>query len=382
MTEIRMPRSPIRGLHISRKHSEDMDDMKLVNNTDSDYGAVEKHHHSVPHSRHEILVQARKKLILACLFSAALMIAQVIGGYLAQSLAIMTDAAHMFTDFIGFVIGLFAIWLSHKPPTKYMNYGWHRAEVLGALFSLLVIWVLTGILVYMAIERIIHNEYEVDGKIMLVTAVIGLFVNICLGVMLHGHSHDGGDGVSQSLCWPTDCATKSEHSSEGYHDNFNIRAAFLHVIGDIVQSIGVCIAAIIIFIDPSLKIVDPICTFMFSALVVLTTFRLLRDTLRILMEAKPPHVDYLELRRQLVEIDGVEGVHSLHIWSLTTGLDAVSVHLVLASLYDGESVDTRGVLQQARFILETKFQLITSAVQIEMVDDGVDYQCAKAPGPV
>lgn len=372
----------------SHSHNHDPESA-ILNNGTTEYGSVEKPP-TLPASRHDILVQARKKLILACVFSFFLMVAQLVGGYIAQSLAVMSDAAHMATDFIGFVIGLLAIWLSHKPPTIHMNYGWHRAEVLGALFSLLVIWVLTGILVYCAIERIIYNDYEINGMVMLITAIFGLVVNIGLGFILNGgHAHGHGVGAyTHEICWPTDiCASlcggnTSESSSESYDENFNIRAAVLHVVGDIIQGIGVVVAAIIIFINPELKIVDPICTFLFSGLVCLSTFRLLKDTLRILMESKPPGIDYLEVRRQLVEIDGVEGVHSLNIWSLTTGLDCISVHLVLASLYDGEPVDTRGVLKQARFILETNFHLVTSTIQIEMVDDGADYICARTPGPI
>ncbi|XP_018647400.1 cation efflux protein/ zinc transporter,putative [Schistosoma mansoni] len=121
---------------------------------------------------------ARRKLILAsglCLF---FMTGEIIGGALAHSLAIMTDTAHLLTDFASFLISLLALFLASRPSTKRMSFGWHRAEVVGALASVLLIWLVTGILVYLAVIRIIHNNYEINGKIMLITSATGVGVNI------------------------------------------------------------------------------------------------------------------------------------------------------------------------------------------------------------
>ncbi|GLD67557.1 zinc transporter 3 isoform X1, partial [Lates japonicus] len=121
---------------------------------------------------------AKKKLYIASAVCLVFMIGEVIGGYLAHSLAIMTDAAHLLTDFGSMMVSLFSLWISSRPPTKTMNFGWHRSEILGAFISVMSIWIVTGALVYLAIERIVRNDYEIDGHVMLVTSGCAVIVNI------------------------------------------------------------------------------------------------------------------------------------------------------------------------------------------------------------
>ncbi|PRD28489.1 UNVERIFIED_CONTAM: Slc30a2 [Trichonephila clavipes] len=195
------------------------------------------------HDENEVGIDkvARRRLLLASLLCLLFMIGEAVGGILANSLAIATDAAHLLTDFASFMISLMAIWVASRPATKRMSFGWYRAEVIGALTSVLLIWVVTGILVYMAVQRIISKTYEIDAEIMLITAAIGVGVNIIMGVALqaggvpHGHSHGGDE-------------PKHGHSHTGSgKENINVRAAFIHVIGDFIQSLGVLIAAIVIY---------------------------------------------------------------------------------------------------------------------------------------
>ena len=122
--------------------------------------------------------KARKKLIIASILCVVFMIAEIIGGVLSNSLAIATDAAHLLTDFASFMISLFAIWMAAKPKSQKMSFGWHRAEVLGATVSVLMIWVVTGVLVYMAILRVISRDFEIDATAMLITSALGVGVNI------------------------------------------------------------------------------------------------------------------------------------------------------------------------------------------------------------
>jgi hypothetical protein len=121
---------------------------------------------------------ARQKLIFASILCLIFMVAEVVGGLLANSLAIATDAAHLLTDFASFMISLFALWMASRPASRKMSFGWHRAEVIGALTSVLMIWVVTGILCFMAVERIINKNFEIDAKIMVITASVGVVVNI------------------------------------------------------------------------------------------------------------------------------------------------------------------------------------------------------------
>merc|ERR1719458_1907840 len=179
---------------------------------------------------------------------------EIVGGYMANSLAIATDAAHLLTDFASFMISLFAIWVASRPATKKMSFGWHRAEVIGATVSVLMIWVVTGILVYMAVERCVTGDFELNPTIMLITSGVGVLVNIIMGAVL-GHSHGGGDGHGHG---------------GGNQENINVKAAFIHVIGDFLQSLGVFIAALVIYFKPEWNIIDPVCTFVFSVLVLFT----------------------------------------------------------------------------------------------------------------
>ncbi|PSN42410.1 Zinc transporter 2 [Blattella germanica] len=122
--------------------------------------------------------KARRKLIIASVLCVIFMIGEVIGGVLSSSLAIATDAAHLLTDFASFMISLFSLWVASRPPTRTMSFGWYRAEVIGALTSVLMIWVVTGILVYLAVQRVITRDFEIESTSMLITSAIGVLVNI------------------------------------------------------------------------------------------------------------------------------------------------------------------------------------------------------------
>ena len=168
-------------------------------------------------------------MIFASVLCLVFMIAEVVGGVLSNSLAIATDAAHLLTDFASFMISLFAIWVAGRPSSERMSFGWHRAEVLGAMVSVLMIWVVTGVLVYMAVLRVISMEFEIDAEVMLITSGLGVLVNIIMGASLHQHGHTHGGG---------DVEHGHGHSHGGGEENINVKAAFIHVVGDFLQSLG------------------------------------------------------------------------------------------------------------------------------------------------
>ncbi|XP_053942461.1 proton-coupled zinc antiporter SLC30A2 isoform X2 [Cuculus canorus] len=269
--------------------------------------------------------RARRKLYLAAGICLVFMVGEAVGGYLAHSLAILTDAAHLLTDFASIMISLFALWVSSRPPTKTMNFGWHRAEILGALLSVLSIWVVTGVLVYLAAQRLLSADYDIEGSVMLITSACAVAVNIVMGVALHqtGHGHS--------------------HGAAGEQPNASVRAAFIHVVGDLLQSVGVLIASYIIFFKPEYKYVDPICTFFFSALVLGTTLSILRDVLLVLMEGTPKGMDFNAVRETLLAVEGVEAVHSLHIWALTAAQPLLSVHIAISGELLGGDAGLPGV---------------------------------------
>ncbi|XP_075709581.1 proton-coupled zinc antiporter SLC30A2 [Rhinoderma darwinii] len=310
--------------------------------------------------------RARKKLYVASVVCLLFMIGEVIGGYIAHSLAIMTDAAHLLTDFASMMISLFALWMSSRPATKTMNFGWHRAEILGALLSVLSIWVVTGVLVYLAVERIISGNYEIEGDAMLITSGCAVAVNIIMGITLHqtGHGHSHGAGN-----------THSHSHSNGELHNPSVRAAFIHVVGDLLQSLGVLVAAYVIYFKPEYKIIDPICTFMFSVLVLGTTLTILRDVLLVLMEGTPKGVDFNMVRDTLLSIIGVKALHSLHIWALTVSQPVLSVHIAI-----NEGADSQMVLKEASSRLRSKFHFHTTTIQIENYSDDM-RDCQECQDP-
>jgi len=375
-------------------------------------------------------VRARKTLIIASILCLSFMVGEIVGGYLASSLAIMTDAAHLLTDFASFMISLFSLFVAARPATRRMSFGWHRAEVLGALVSVLMIWVITGILVYIAIQRIVSKNYEVDGEIMLITASVGVGVNLIMGFILHrggvhGHSHGGGGGGhshggdghghghNHSHNSVPTLTTVVEHSNDHHgelltgtltdvvidqsrrmddaiiegqshdHDhehhiapaNINVRAAFIHVIGDFLQSLGVLVAALVIYFKPHLGIIDPICTFVFSVLVLITTIAIMRDALLVLMEGLPRGIDFGEVSSALLALDGVERVHDLRIWSLTMDKTALAVHLAVDRKHDSQKV-----LKKATELLRSRYHIFECTVQIEHFSNDMD-ECERCEEP-
>ncbi|XP_061482505.1 probable proton-coupled zinc antiporter SLC30A3 isoform X2 [Rhineura floridana] len=314
-------------------------------------------------------LQAQKKLRIACVVCLLFMVGEVIGGYLAHSLAIMTDAAHLLTDLGSMGVSLFSLWVSTRPATKTMSFGWHRSETLGALASVLSIWIVTGVLVYLAAARIISNDYEIEASAMLGTSACAVGVNIIMAYLLHQsgspHSHGLGTGGYERMDSP--CAPTVPTQS-----NTSVRAAFVHVVGDLLQSIGVFVAATVIYFKPQYKIADPISTFLFSVFVVGSTVTILRDVFRVLMEGAPRGVEFRAVKEMLLCIKGVKGAHSLHLWALTLSHHVVAVHVAVESATDMEVV-----LQEATALLRSKFGFISCTVQVEryLDDMAACHQC-------
>lgn len=302
--------------------------------------------------------KAWKKLIIASTLCFIFAVGEVVGGIYAGSLAIMTDAAHMFSDFGTFCISMLALYIAKKQANHKRTFGLYRAEILGAVLSVLVIWFLTAVLVYMAAHRIMQKEYSIDANIMIFTASFGVCVNVVLGCILHesgvGHSHGG---------------MHSHHHSTDER-NINVRAAFIHVIGDTVQSIGVLIAALVIKFKPEWAIADPICTFLFSFLVLLTTVNILRDALHILCEGTPKSMEYSKVKTMLKDAPGVMMVHSLHIWSLNVDKHCLTAHLAIDS-----TVDSQESLQHALQTLKENFRFFHTALQVETYQPAIMSSC-------
>uniref|UniRef100_A0A8B9QIZ7 Probable proton-coupled zinc antiporter SLC30A3 n=1 Tax=Apteryx owenii TaxID=8824 RepID=A0A8B9QIZ7_APTOW len=286
------------------------------------------------------------------------------GGYLAHSLAIMTDAAHLLTDVGSMSVSLFSLWVSTRPPTKTMSFGWHRsgealggarccipaapagadsshpAETLGALVSVLSIWVVTGALVYLAAARIVSGNYEIEARAMLATSAGAVGVNLVMAYVLRQSS--------------------AAHSHGPGYENTSVRAAFVHVVGDLLQSVGVLVAATIIYFKPQCKIADPISTLLFSVFVLGSTLTILRDVFRVLMEGAPRGIEFSAVKEALLAVDGVKGAHDLHIWALTLSHHVVSAHVAVDA-----GADPDAVLRDATAQLRSRFGFASCTVQVE-----------------
>ncbi|CAH1400239.1 unnamed protein product [Nezara viridula] len=330
----------------------------LINGSGSSFSIEVKPRQSDPHCHRErdfsdMDKKARRKLILASILCLIFMIAEIAGGLLSGSLAIATDAAHLLTDFAAFMISLFAIWVGQRKPTRTMPFGWHRAEVIGALTSVLTIWLVTGILVYMAAMRIANNDFEIEPTVMLISSGVGVIVNIIMGMTLHQHSHSHSHDQST-----TD--TERVVAPNAASKNINVSAAFIHVLGDFIQSIGVFIAALIIYFREDWKLVDPICTFLFSVLVLFTTYSILKDTLLVLMEGMPRDVDFNDVLETFLSIDGVVAVHNLRIWALSLGKTALAAHVAIE-----EKGNPSEILTTATRKIHEKYNFFEMTLQIE-----------------
>ncbi|KAM4766638.1 putative proton-coupled zinc antiporter SLC30A4 isoform 1-T1 [Cyanocitta cristata] len=318
--------------------------------------------------------KVKKRLTLAALLYLLFMTGELIGGYVANSLAIMTDALHMLTDLSGIILTLLALWLSAKSPTKRFTFGFHRLEVLSAIISVLLVYILMAFLLYEAVQRTIHMDYEINGDIMLITAAVGVAVNLIMGFLLNqsGHLHSHSHSHPHSHVPQPNSPNTAQGSSHG-HSSLAVRAAFVHALGDLVQSIGVLVAAYIIRFKPEYKIADPICTYVFSILVVFTTIRILCDTGVIILEGVPRHLNVDRIKEDLMKIEDVYSIEDLNVWSLTAGKTTAIVHL---QLVPGSSSKWEDVQSKARQLLLNTFGMYKCSVQLQSYKQEMSKTCA------
>lgn len=339
------------------------------------------------------------KLWCGVILCVIFMTVEVIGGIKANSLAILTDAAHLLSDVAAFAISIFSVWASGWEATPRQSYGFFRIEILGTLVSIQIIWLLTGILVYEAIDRLLNGTVEVQGSLMFGISTFGLVVNIIMIFVLghehgHGHGHSHGhdhnhdhDDVEDVHIHGVSVTTHQhhhhdhEHEHDHHHDlehsqpllktyssketkekkrNINVQGAYLHVLGDLIQSIGVMIGAGIIWYNPNLKIIDPICTLLFSIIVLYTTINMLRDILEVLMESTPREIDATSLERGLCEIEEVVAIHELHIWAITVGKVLLACHVRIRHEADADLV-----LDKVVGYIKREYNISHVTIQIE-----------------
>lgn len=287
------------------------------------------HGHCCGHEHHG--AHAQRRAIKAAFFiTAGFMVAEAVGGLLTGSMALLSDAMHMLTDAAALGMSFFASRVAGLKPDSSRTYGYRRAEVVAALANAMLLWILSGYMLREVYERF-HNPVPVLSVPMLAVAVMGLLANLASARILHSHSGD----------------------------NINIRGAFLHVLSDLAGSVAAIIAGAVIYFTGWYR-ADTIVSLLIIALILFSSARLLGEAFHILMEGTPRDLSLKDLRRQLLAIDGVSGVHELHAWSLSSGFNAVSAHLVVK-----DPARHREALREASCRVAPAFGLKHSVFQVE-----------------
>ena len=259
-----------------------------------DHGPHGHHHHRLVSRGSE---GARLKLVL--IITVLFMIAEVVGGLLSGSLALLADSGHMFTDVAALALSLFAMRIAQRPPTTKRTFGYVRLEILAALVNGATLLLIAGLIVLEAWQRL-RDPVAIDGTIMLGVATLGLGVNIIGASLLHSHAHD----------------------------NLNVRGAYLHVLGDLLGSVG-AIAAGVIVLTTGWTPADAIISAMIALLILFSAWKLMREATHVLLESVPAHIDMDRMLDALSSIDGLDEVHDVHVWTLTSGFVAISAHGVI-----------------------------------------------------
>jgi cobalt-zinc-cadmium efflux system protein len=283
---------------------------------------------------HAVNRQAETRALkLALLITTTVMVAEFIGGLWTNSLALLADAAHMLTDSAALGLSLFAIWFIRRPATPQKTYGYFRVEILAALVNGAALLVIALFLLRESYHRFFQPE-QVKSLEMLLIATVGLAANLTSAWLLHAtHKH-----------------------------SLNVRGAFLHVVGDAMGSLGAIMAGLAMLIWQAYW-ADAVAGAMVSMLILFNAWRLVRDAVLILLEGTPSHVNLASMREALCQVPGVESVHDLHVWTLTSGVHAMTCHAVV----NGDASRNR-IIQEMNRVTREQFDVQHTTIQIEEED--------------
>ena len=272
----------------------------------------------------------QRRLSITLVLVVVYMVAELVGGMLTNSLALLADAGHMLGDAAALGLALFALWFARRPASSKHTFGYYRTEILAALANGATLIAVAGIILIEAIQRL-GQPPDVEGGLMTGIAAGGLVVNL-LGLWI---------------------------LSGGRHDSLNIRGAWLHVFTDMLGSVQAIVAGVLI-LKFGWTWADPVASILIAVLVVYSAWALLKESVAVLMQRAPGHVDIDELRAGILALDGVAGVCDLHVWTITSGMDSMSAHVVVE---DGRG--DRLMLQQVRDLVHQRFGIDHVTIQLE-----------------
>jgi cobalt-zinc-cadmium efflux system protein len=309
-------------------------------------GAHHHHHHehdggAVDDHAHGRLAD-RKRLVGALAVTSAILVAEAIGGWLAHSLALLSDAGHMFSDVVAQGLSLVALILASRPADARRTYGWYRLEILAALLNGLTLIALSGGIIWSAIHRL-QAPVEIQTRMMMIIAAIGLGANLVGAYLLHD---------AKSL---------------------NVKGAYLHILGDTLSSVAVLVGGAIMFALGGAYWLDPALSILIGVFILYSSYSLVREAVDVLLETVPRHVDLGGVEKAIHGVDGVGEVHDLHIWTITSGMYALSAHIVVAA---GHSKDNDQLLNRVKEVLMHDFNISHTTLQLESEDyEHVGHVC-------
>lgn len=287
------------------------------------------HGHSHGHDHHHHAPSSVKILIIAVFLAFGFAAVEAFFGWYAHSLALMSDAGHMASDGLGLILAAFAAWVAAKPPSEGHTYGYGRAEVLGAWASSLLILGIAIVIIVEAVRRL-HEPEAVHGTTIIWVALIGVFINLLIAYVL----------------------TRGEKT-------LNIRAAIIHVLGDLAGTVAALIAGAVIYYTGWMPI-DAILSIFISILILISSYRILKESMVVLMEGVPHHLDVNDVGKAMVKANNVDAVHDLHIWTLSSGVVLLSAHVDIDDYQHWDSI-----LTELTEILEHEFSITHITLQPE-----------------
>lgn len=287
------------------------------------------HDHSHAGGGGSASINSIRALLIALSLTLIFAFVEALYGWHANSLALMGDAGHMFSDALALGLAAFAAWLSARPPSAKHTYGLGRAEVIGAWLSTLFVAIIAIVIIIEALERF-ETPKPVAGSTVIIVASIGLVINLLIAWIL----------------------------SRGER-NLNVRAAILHVLSDLLGSVAALISGVVIYLTHWLPI-DPLLSIVISLLILISSFRLLRETFAVLMEGVPKHLDFNEVGTAIAEIEHVQRVHDLHVWTLATGTIVLTAHIEIDDMKRWDDL-----LEKIRYLVAERFQIEHITLQPE-----------------
>ena len=280
----------------------------------------------------------KKKLSLSLLITTIVMFVEIIGFFTTNSIALLSDAGHMFTHSFAIAISLIAIIIAKKPPCHHRTFGLYRAEILAAFINGIFLLLVVILIIWEAIQRLIHPE-EVLGFQMLFIALIGLFVNIISIGILHG----------------------------SHKENMNIRGVFYHMIADAISSVGIIFAAIIILFT-GWNLIDPLVSLLISGLILYWAWGILKESSRVLLETAPKGLDCDIVKNDLKKnFSEIKNLNNMHLWAIIPEMIVFSAHISLKE--DQDNIDTEKLVTKINKYLASKYNIIESTIQISSDED-------------